>query len=96
MGGIAVRTSSDSPRCAFLQAPGVVRRGTGADDILSSVIRDRQVGPWRAGGSRAVSGERCQGDGRVATGRMAVGGWPRCQWGRFRRGSVEAPALGWG
>ena len=61
MGCIALRTSSDPPRCALLQAPvfdRVVRRSTGADDMVSSVVRARQVSPWRAGGSRAASGER--------------------------------------
>ena len=52
MGGIAIRTSRDPPRCAYLQAPvfdRVVRRGTGADDVVSSVVRARHGGPWRAG-----------------------------------------------
>ena len=71
MCGKAVRTSSDSPRCAFLQAPvfdRVVRRGTGADDIVSSVVRARQVIPWRAWGSRAARCDRCQGEGCGAPG----------------------------
>ena len=59
MEGVAFRTSSDPPRCAFLQAPvfdNVVRRGTGADDMVSSVVRVFQDSPWRAGGSRPASG----------------------------------------
>ena len=75
MGDIAIRTSSDPPRCAFLQVPvfdRVVRRGTGADDRGSSMIRTRQVGPWRAGGSGAAGGERCRNGGRGAPG--GVGG----------------------
>ena len=92
MGGISVRTGSDPPRCAFLQAPVfdiVVRRGTGADDMASSVIRARQVGLWRAGGSRAASGGRGHCDDRGAPGSTSRGGRPRWQWGRFRRRTGE-------
>ena len=42
MEGIAFRTRSDPQCCAFLQAPvfdDIVRRGTGADDMVSSVVR---------------------------------------------------------
>ena len=73
MGGIAIRTSSAPPRCAFLQAPvfdRVDRRGTGADDMVPSMIRARHVGPWRAGDSRAAEGDRCHGEGRGAPGGM--------------------------
>ena len=73
MGGIAFRTSSDPPRCAFMQSPvfdRVVRRGTGADDMVSSVIRARQVSPCRAGDARAARGDRCHGEGRGAPGSM--------------------------
>ena len=77
MGGIAVRTSSDPPRCAFLQAPvfdRIVCRGTGADDMVSSVIRARQGRPWGAGGMGAASGERCRVDGWGAPGSVGGGG----------------------
>ena len=45
-------TSSDSPRCAVMQAripTWSVRRGTGADDEESSVILCLHAGPERAG-----------------------------------------------
>ena len=88
--------SSDPPRFAFLQAPEsdrVVRQGTGADDMVSSVIRALQGSPWRAGGSRAAKRDRSQDEGRGAPAGMVGERLPRRQLGWFRRGTVESPSL---
>ena len=71
--GLAVRTGSDSPRCALLQVPefdSVVRRGTGADDLWSSVVLARQGRPWRAWDTRAVRRGLGRERGRGAPGSL--------------------------